>query len=547
MTTSSKTKDIQYKVFLIPKKNASNSKKRNICIDKKFCSSFLDINGNSSNKFIHRLAKFTNCLSQDTRREIINEFNSSNYSKKFFKALKESFYGYEKNSAEHLRYFSELTNFLEECVIPRKEDHRVILAPKDELKQIQSEIGDQLNRFKPQENAFGFAKNKSALDSVNFHLFKNEKPELLINVDVKNFFGSFTEDQIKDSLLAHGIVEEDVSNIVDICSIKLNKKNISKLISLMCCSVINFKNLRKTLIERLIEPKETNSYLYPRSSYVSVDRQNQVFSNGRPRLPTGMPAGSQTDTLENFCVLFPIHGMLNQSNIVEAIKTDNEILKLFISSFVERCVNNAFENKWANKERVLNIIKELFNIGPLIKFDDHFLPQGSPASPVITNIAFKLLDYRLTRLSEEKGAVYSRYADDLSFTWPTRHGKKFINIFMYKVGKILSTNGFELNKKKSKVIGTGGRMEILGYVMNSGKPTIAPAYVEAVRTEILKLKDGIKNGIIQNELRFLSECSKVKGKINFIASAMPHKADKLSSLLLTINPPISNRRKILAD
>jgi RNA-directed DNA polymerase len=159
----------------------------------------------------------------------------------------------------------------------------------------------------------------------------------------------------------------------------------------------------------------------------------------------------------------------------------------------------------------------------------------------------KLLDYRLTRLSEEKGAVYSRYADDLSFTWPTRHGKKFINIFMYKVGKILSMNGFELNKKKSKVIGTGGRMEILGYVMNSGKPTIAPAYVEAVRTEILKLKDKIKDGLIQNELRFLSECSKIKGKINFIASANPHKADKLSSLLSIINPPISNRRKISAD
>jgi hypothetical protein len=537
MTTLNKTKGIQYKVFLIPKKTANYNKKKDICIDKKFCSSFLDINGTNSNKFIHKLAKFTNSLSQDTRREIISEFNLSNYSKKFFKTLKESFYGYDKNSAEHLRCFSELLKFLEECVIPRKEDHRVILAPKDELKQIQSEIGNQLNRFRPHENAFGFAKNKSALDSVNLHLFKNEKPELLINVDVKNFFGSFTEEQIKDSLLAHGIIEEDASNIIDICSIKLNKANISKLVSLICCSVINLNHLRKTLIERFIGSKETNSYLYPRSRYVSVERQHQIFLSGDNR----------ADTLENFCVLFPIHGQLTQSNIEEATKKDHEILKLFISSFIERCVINAFENKWANKERILNIVKDLFNIGPLIKFDDHFLPQGSPASPVITNIAFKLLDYRLTRLSEEKGAVYSRYADDLSFTWPTRYGKKFINIFIYKIGKILSSNGFELNKKKSKVIGTGGRMEILGYVMNSGKPTIAPAYVEAVRTEILKLKDKIKNGMIQNELRFLSECSKINGKINFIASAMPHKADKLSSLLLTINPPISNRRKILVD
>jgi len=538
-------KAIQYKVFLIPKKTKKFNKKNNICIEKKFAANFLDVNSNNSNKFIHKLAKFTNCLSQDTRREILSEFNISNYSKKFCKTLKDVFYGYDSNSAEHMRYFSELITFLEECIIPRKEDHRVILAPQDELKQVQSGIAEQLNRFKPHINAFGFAKNKSALDSVNLHLFKNEKPELLINVDVKNFFGSFTEKQIKSSLLAHQIIEEDVSNIIDVCSIKLNKRNISKLISLICCSVVDFNHLRVSLIEKSIGSKEINSYLYPRSSYVCTERQHQVFGAERPRL--GLSAAERPSTFQDFCVLFPIHGQLNQYNITEAIKKDREIFKLFMSEFIEKCVYNAFEMKWVNKDTILKIIKDLFNIGPSIKFDDYFLPQGSPASPVITNIAFKLLDYRLTRLSEEKGAVYSRYADDLSFTWPTRHGKKFINIFMYKVGKILSMNGFELNKKKSKVIGTGGRMEILGYVMNSGKPTIAPAYVEAVRTEILKLKDKIKDGLIQNELRFLSECSKIKGKINFIASANPHKADKLSSLLSIINPPISNRRKISAD
>jgi RNA-directed DNA polymerase len=44
---------------------------------------------------------------------------------------------------------------------------------------------------------------------------------------------------------------------------------------------------------------------------------------------------------------------------------------------------------------------------------DRELPQGSPASPVISNILCLGLDYRLSKLARSKGCVYSRYCDDL--------------------------------------------------------------------------------------------------------------------------------------
>ena len=44
------------------------------------------------------------------------------------------------------------------------------------------------------------------------------------------------------------------------------------------------------------------------------------------------------------------------------------------------------------------------------------LPQGSPASPPLSNLVSLKLDKRLSRLAESIGADYTRYADDMLFS-----------------------------------------------------------------------------------------------------------------------------------
>ncbi|MCP4056438.1 MAG: RNA-directed DNA polymerase [Gammaproteobacteria bacterium] len=44
------------------------------------------------------------------------------------------------------------------------------------------------------------------------------------------------------------------------------------------------------------------------------------------------------------------------------------------------------------------------------------LPQGSPCSPVITNLITNSLDIRLSRLAKRNGCSYSRYADDITIS-----------------------------------------------------------------------------------------------------------------------------------
>ncbi len=44
------------------------------------------------------------------------------------------------------------------------------------------------------------------------------------------------------------------------------------------------------------------------------------------------------------------------------------------------------------------------------------LPQGSPSSPIISNLVAHILDVRLVRLAKEHKCTYTRYADDLTFS-----------------------------------------------------------------------------------------------------------------------------------
>jgi RNA-directed DNA polymerase len=47
---------------------------------------------------------------------------------------------------------------------------------------------------------------------------------------------------------------------------------------------------------------------------------------------------------------------------------------------------------------------------------NHVLPQGSPCSPVISNLIGNILGVRLAKLASVNGCTYSRYADDLTFS-----------------------------------------------------------------------------------------------------------------------------------
>jgi hypothetical protein len=73
------------------------------------------------------------------------------------------------------------------------------------------------------------------------------------------------------------------------------------------------------------------------------------------------------------------------------------------------------------------------------------LPQGAPTSPILSNLVNVRLDAALTRLVLACGGIYTRYGDDLTFSWARREPPAQ---FARKVRVALLDRGYRLNRRK---------------------------------------------------------------------------------------------------
>jgi len=127
-----------------------------------------------------------------------------------------------------------------------------------------------------------------------------------------------------------------------------------------------------------------------------------------------------------------------------------------------------------------------------VKTSDRILPQGSPASPMITNILCRRLDQRLMELASRHGFAYSRYADDMSFS---KGGKtdadadadadaESVKKAVFAIQCVVNDEGFRINKKKTRYLGRNSRQSVTGIVINDGQPGVPKAWVKKLRAAV---------------------------------------------------------------
>jgi retron-type reverse transcriptase len=92
------------------------------------------------------------------------------------------------------------------------------------------------------------------------------------------------------------------------------------------------------------------------------------------------------------------------------------------------------------------------------------LPQGAPTSPAITNLVCRRLDSRLEGLAKRNKGVYTRYADDLTFSFRAEGVDP--GRFRWWVDQICHQEGFFVNQKKFHVIRSSQRQVVTGIVVN---------------------------------------------------------------------------------
>jgi RNA-directed DNA polymerase len=95
------------------------------------------------------------------------------------------------------------------------------------------------------------------------------------------------------------------------------------------------------------------------------------------------------------------------------------------------------------------------------------LPQGAPTSPAITNIVCRRLDSRLFSLAKKAGATYTRYADDLTFSF-REQPEKGLGRFLWWVDQVIQQEGFVQNAPKRRVLRGSNQQRITGVVVNHG-------------------------------------------------------------------------------
>ena len=150
------------------------------------------------------------------------------------------------------------------------------------------------------------------------------------------------------------------------------------------------------------------------------------------------------------------------------------------------------------------------------------LPQGAPTSPTLTNIVCFRMDRRLTGLARKYGWRYTRYADDFTFSLPANHpGKPNLGLLLGTIRQIAESEGFRINRDKTRLARPGSRQQITGLVVNGAdSPRVPRKLKRQIRAAIHNAGQGkgFKNGDTYN---------KMKGYASYIHMTDPELGAKL--------------------
>lgn len=141
--------------------------------------------------------------------------------------------------------------------------------------------------------------------------------------------------------------------------------------------------------------------------------------------------------------------------------------------------------------------------------------QGAPTSPGICNALLLRLDHRLAGLAKKRGLVYTRYADDLTFSGEV--DRTAAHKFRTLVNRIVSEEGFVVHPDKTRLMGQGNRQTVTGVVVNRtlGLSRQERRRLRATAHQLVRQNGGGDLGILQ---------AKFQGKVAYLSMLNPQQA-----------------------
>ena len=149
-----------------------------------------------------------------------------------------------------------------------------------------------------------------------------------------------------------------------------------------------------------------------------------------------------------------------------AIAKTKWFYKFDIKDFFPTCSKELFDAVLPSVYPFNAMPKELIDKLLHIALKDNGLPQGSPLSPLLSNIILTPFDFYMYYSIKHFGGVYTRYADDILISLPERKELSFVQNIVQKHLKEQVSMTLKVNTTKSRCGSIAGSNWNLGLMLN---------------------------------------------------------------------------------
>jgi RNA-directed DNA polymerase len=228
----------------------------------------------------------------------------------------------------------------------------------------------------------------------------------------------------------------------------------------------------------------------------------------------------------------PIHGFVKKNNGVSKNIFTNALMHTNKNVVINVDIADFFDTINFGRVRGLllakpfNLDKKLATKFAQLTTYNNKLPQGAPTSPIISNLICKRMDHQLIKFAKKHYLQYTRYADDITFS---SNKKLNYDKIIEEIEKIINSNGFNINKTKTRIQFSNHSQIVTGLKVNK-KVNVSRRYIRQIRS---MLHNWQRNGIEEaSRIHFETYCKQpdkfktekeesfknsLLGKINFLS------------------------------
>ena len=125
------------------------------------------------------------------------------------------------------------------------------------------------------------------------------------------------------------------------------------------------------------------------------------------------------------------------------------------------------------------------------------LPMGAPTSPVLSNLVFQREDLVLEEWAEDNGWLYTRYADDLSFS----SENEITSAQMQRTVNLIENHGFRVHPEKRKLMGPDDEKSVTRLLLGENEVELPSDFWDELMESIEDLRRVMRTRLRMGEVK----------------------------------------------